>query len=571
MRLTALLVLLAAAPAARAQCSTERALLTASDGTSGDRLGISVALDGGTAVVGAAWDDVNGEFSGSAYVFERDLGGPNAWGEVTRLEAADANEWDWFGMASAVFGDTAAVGAPRKEVVEGAVYLFERNRGGPDAWGQVAKLTPPVPDYLSDYGEQLALFEDTVVVGAAHEETAFGENSGTVYVYERDLGGPDSWGLRAQLFSSDLQEGDQFGASVAISGDTLVVGATLEDELGDASGAAYVFVRDDGGPDAWGEVSKLTASDGDIDSYFGSAIAIHGDTVLVGAIYDDDLCDGSWWCDAGAAYLFERDLGGPQAFGQVRRLVPSLTEPGGNFGQSVALGDRTALVGAHRGVPGAGGVLFAFERDLGAPGAWAEADVIVASTPQIGSKFAVSSALSNATALVGAFGQDAVAPLSGAAYVFERDATVPYCTAGRSASGCRAILTACGSPSATAPSGFVLFARDVEGARPGLVHFGVSGRQAVPWGASGFQCVASPLMRTHVLAGTGTPGACDGSFALDLNAVWCPTCPAPHLNPGAGAVVQAQLWYRQPAGPDGHATNLSNAVEFSIVPDGTVP
>lgn len=145
--------------------------------------------------------------------------------------------------------------------------------------------------------------------------------------------------------------------------------------------------------------------------------------------------------------------------------------------------------------------------------------------------------------------------------------SVAYCTAGTSASGCAAQLGALGSASASAAAGFQLLASNVEGQKDGLFFFGTSGRQANPWGnGSSFQCVAPPVTRAGLLFGAGTSGTCDGAFAQDLNALWCPTCPSPSKNPGAGTTVQAELWYRDPQNTSNQTTSLSNALEFVVTP-----
>jgi hypothetical protein len=144
---------------------------------------------------------------------------------------------------------------------------------------------------------------------------------------------------------------------------------------------------------------------------------------------------------------------------------------------------------------------------------------------------------------------------------------ITYCTAGTSASGCLVVLSATGTASASASSGFVLAAATVEGQKDGLFFFGTSGRQASPWGnGSSYQCVVPPVRRAGLLAGSGTSGSCDGSFVQDLNALWCPTCPKPLQNPGAGAIVDAQLWYRDPFNTSNQTTSLSDAVEFCVGP-----
>jgi hypothetical protein len=146
-------------------------------------------------------------------------------------------------------------------------------------------------------------------------------------------------------------------------------------------------------------------------------------------------------------------------------------------------------------------------------------------------------------------------------------ATETYCTPGTSAGGCQALLSSAGLASATATSGFELLASGVEGAKDGLFFFGTNGRQANPWGnGTSYQCVVPPVKRAGVLAGTGSIGACDGAFAQDLNALWCSTCPKPGHNPGGGAIVQAQLWYRDPLSTSNQTTSLSDALEFVVAP-----
>jgi hypothetical protein len=143
---------------------------------------------------------------------------------------------------------------------------------------------------------------------------------------------------------------------------------------------------------------------------------------------------------------------------------------------------------------------------------------------------------------------------------------VSYCTAGVSASGCAAALSVTGVPSATAPSGFEVTATSVEGAKSGLFYFGVNGGQAVPWG-TGFQCVVPPVKRSPLQPEVGTAGACDGMLSVDLNALWCASCPKPGHNPGVGTVFQIQAWYRDPWNTaTTKSTTLSDALELTVGP-----
>jgi len=139
-----------------------------------------------------------------------------------------------------------------------------------------------------------------------------------------------------------------------------------------------------------------------------------------------------------------------------------------------------------------------------------------------------------------------------------------YCTAGTSFNGCQAVMSAVGTPSASAASGFSLVASDVEGLKDGLFFYGTNGQQANSWGSgTSYQCVVPPVVRAGLLTGSGTVGACDGGFAQDLNALWTAN---PLKNPGAGALVEAQLWYRDPLNTSNQTTSLSDALEFSVCP-----
>ncbi len=140
---------------------------------------------------------------------------------------------------------------------------------------------------------------------------------------------------------------------------------------------------------------------------------------------------------------------------------------------------------------------------------------------------------------------------------------VNYCTAGTSASGCQAVLSGSGTPSSSAASGFTLQAQQVEGDKQAMFFYGWNGRQANPWSTGGsYQCVAPPVKRGGSLGKSGTDGQCDGVYAQDLNAYWQAN---PTKDPGPGAVVQAQLWFRDPQNTASKVTtSLSDAFEFVV-------
>ena len=160
---------------------------------------------------------------------------------------------------------------------------------------EVKKLLASDAEFFDLFGLSVAVSGDIAVVGASVESTA-ATNAGAAYVFQRDQGGADNWGEVKKLTASDAQAGDQFGGSVAVSGDTAVVGTIFKD-------AAYVVQRDEGGADNWGEVKKLSGAAG---TRFGTTVAVSGDAVVVGAFLTG----------TGAAYLFQRDQGGADRWGK---------------------------------------------------------------------------------------------------------------------------------------------------------------------------------------------------------------------------------------------------------------
>ena len=150
----------------------------------------------------------------------------------------------------------------------------------PDPYQQELKLQADDTDDYDYFGNSIAVSGDTLVVGTFYKNAA--------YVFSRNQDGADEWGQVKKLTASDAAPNDRFGESVAISNDTIVVGAFADDDDGDASGSAYVFERNEGGADNWGEVEKLTASDGASEDHFGDSVAICDDTIVIGAFGDDD-------------------------------------------------------------------------------------------------------------------------------------------------------------------------------------------------------------------------------------------------------------------------------------------
>ena len=294
--------------------------LSALDGGPGEAFGWSVALSGDTAVVGAPGHPVgaNGN-EGAGYVFTRSDG---VWTQEQELTASDGAANDQFGRAVAVSGDTVVVGASGNE---GAAYVFTRSAGD---WTQ-QELSEPDGSH-DGFGSAVAVSGDTAVVSAPGR----GDFRGVAYIYTSSGG---DWTLQQELTASDGGGGDWFGYSVALSGDTALVGAPYR-TVGDTSeqGAAYAFTSSDGD---WTQQQELTASDAAAGDLFGFSVSVDGDIALVGA-------QGHWTGghnQQGDAYLFTRSAGD---WTQHQELAGSDGRAADGFGWSVSLDGDTALVGA---------------------------------------------------------------------------------------------------------------------------------------------------------------------------------------------------------------------------------
>ena len=380
----------------------QQAYLKASNTNAEDTFGQSVAIDGNTIVVGARQEastatGVDGDESnngaphaGAAYVFSRN---GTTWTQQAYLKASNTDGGDLFGWSVAISGDTIVVGAYREASsatgvngdgsdntapFAGAAYVFSRS-GAQEApaWTQQAYLKASNTGLNDHFGASVAVAGTTIVVGAPYEAssaTGVGgddssngtQDSGAAYVFSRS---GTTWTQQAYLKASNTGAADQFGTSVALSGDTIVVGAYQESSTaigvnGDGSnngathaGAAYVFTRSG---TVWTQQAYLKASNTDADDLFGWNVALSGDTVVVGAHQESSTATGvdgdgsdNSASQAGAAYVFTRS---GTIWTQQAYLKAANTDASDHFGWSVAIAGNTMILGAYREASSATGV-----------------------------------------------------------------------------------------------------------------------------------------------------------------------------------------------------------------------
>jgi hypothetical protein len=316
--------------------------LVASDGATGDNFGLAVAVADGMLVVGASADDDKGSASGSAYVFEKNSTGQ--YEQVSKLVASDGAENDKFGVAVAAIGGIVVVGA-RFDNWFGSAYVFEKNSTG--QYMQVSKLVASDGALLDYFGAAVAVTSSMVVVGA-YRDSDQGTSSGSVYVFEKNSTG--QYEQMGKLVASDGATVDYFGYAVAATDGMVVVGAYLDDDKGSNSGSVYVFEKNSTGQ--YEQVSKLVATNGASNDWFGYAVAATDSLVIVGAYRDAD--SGS---QSGSGYVFEKNSAGQ--FKQVNKLVASDGAGDAFFGYAVAVTDTMVVAGAY-GDDGSGSV-YVFE------------------------------------------------------------------------------------------------------------------------------------------------------------------------------------------------------------------
>ncbi|MCA8942477.1 MAG: integrin [Planctomycetes bacterium] len=453
------------------------AYLKSSNTQAGGLFGWSVAVSGDTLVVGAPGEDGYG----AAYVLVRS---GTTWVQQTCLEAWNPHNADWFGASVAISGDTIVVGAWQENSnatgvdgnqtgfasASGAAYVFVRSG---TSWSQQAYLKASNTGAGDHFGTSVSISGDTLVVGANREgSSSTGVNgaegddsapsSGAAYVFERS---GSAWSQAAYLKASNTEASDGFGSSVAVSGSTVIVGASFESSGADGvggdqsdnsaqdAGAAYVFVRDGAG---WSQQAYLKASNsGGGGAFggdeFGTSVSISGDTAVVGARWEDSAATGVDGPDnnfaqrAGAAYVFER---AGTTWSQQAYLKASNTEAFENFGESVSISGDTVVVGASwedssaSGIDGdqidngspESGAAYVFTR-TGAT--WSQSAYLKASNTDASDLFGSSVAVSASALVVGAHDEassstgvdgdesDDSAADAGAAYVFALGPGIP--------------------------------------------------------------------------------------------------------------------------------------------------
>lgn len=348
-----------------------------------DYFGWSVAISGDIIVVGAYgqdYDSAGGDSlynAGAAYIFNKNSGGADNWGFIKKVTGTDTNgrnKEDYFGYSLAISNDNIVIGASRQDYDSsggnymtdaGAAYVFNKNRGGTNNWGSVKKLTGVRTNgrgYGDGFGESVAINNDIIVVGAPfHPFDATGNDylflAGAAFVFSRNNDGTDNWGYARKLSELyEREEDNKFGWRVAVSGDVIAVASIFQDydSIGanPVSEAGKVWLLEKDGPDQWGYLKELTGKGTNgrgIYDLFGSSLSLSEDVIIVGvAAHDYDSAGGNYVGSAGAAYVFDRSIGGPGMWGLMQKINGTGTngrKAGDQFSFAVATDGETIVAG----------------------------------------------------------------------------------------------------------------------------------------------------------------------------------------------------------------------------------
>nr|NQU89873.1 FG-GAP repeat protein [Bacteroidota bacterium] len=380
--------------------------LSADGGSSLDKFGEAVAISGNFAIVGAFGDNGSSESSGAAFILTYN---GSSWTQTQKLIASDSASLSKFGQSVAISGDYIIIGAYGDNgngSSSGAAYIFHYNG---TSWVEMQKITANDGTSWNKFGQSVAIFGNTAIIGA-YGDNDKGESAGAAYVFQYN---GTNWIESQKLTAFDGAAWDQFGQAVAISGDYAVIGAHGDSDNGPLSGSAYIFSFNGS---IWTQYQKIIANDGSPWDHFGQSVSISANVTIIGAYKDDDKGKLS-----GAAYVFYND-GNNWLFEQ--KLTASDGVASDFFGHSVSIYGDYAIIGAFgdddNGILSGSAYIFYFDGT-----SWIQTKKLTANDSSASDYFGKSVSIYGDHAFVGAYGDNVNGETSGSTY-FYRNFTIPF-------------------------------------------------------------------------------------------------------------------------------------------------
>ncbi len=546
-------IVVSSLPAAAQWGFVQDARLTNPPGGTNQAFGKSVDINGDTAVVGAPRGQTG--VRGSVFVYTRS---GSSWTQQAEVFALDHQTQDQFGYSVDLDGDTLVVGAnfhslPGAQAC-GAAYVFVRNGA---TWTQQAKLVANDPEQQAEFGYDVALDGDTCAIGAPQSTSNNTLYAGATYVFVRNGA---TWSLQQRIVPNAAFSyiyGSRSGRAVALKGDSLLIGAPTSYDLAANvvfAGRAFEWIRSGS---SWTQSAVITPTDTDEGRQFGCAIDYDGARAVFGAWAENALPTG---LQVGTAYVFRRAGG----WVQEQEIQPAGADNADNYGTSVAIDGAVAAVGGINAAS-AGGMFSGCVKLFDFDGAtWTERLTLDGSETSDSDRLGASVAIDGTVVIAGANNANvAGSGFSGEAYVWDLDPPVitTYCSAKTNSLGCLPVIGSSGVPSLSSAGAFHILATQVLNQKQGLLFYGYA-PAAAPF-QGGHLCVQPPTRRLSAQNSGGSPAGsdCSGSYSYELNAYF-----QSGVDPVlvAGAFLYGQFWTRDPASPS--TTGLSGGVRAHLQP-----
>ena len=309
-----------------------------------DKFGQSVSISEDLIAVGATQDEVGGAAVGTVYIFQRNLGGSNNWGQLVRIAPTNLPAASQFGFAVALDGDLLAVGAPKATLsgatpAEGSVFLFGRNQGGTNAWGEITRWEPAGQTSL-DFGWSVSLSGDHLIAGAPSNKSGLPSNSprGAAFYLSRNVGGTNKWGFAQKIVVTNLTTAVDYGYSVSVDGSVLAIGAPQMSTTDGGVGQVLLYQKA-AESNGWQEVSRWGSKTAN-ERMFGGSVSVNKDFVFISGLGQLGLVD------SGDAFLYRRDALHADRWDLAEKFTHSIDNEVELSSTTVSFKRDTAIVGA---------------------------------------------------------------------------------------------------------------------------------------------------------------------------------------------------------------------------------
>jgi len=388
-----------------------------------DGFGNAVALSGNYMIVSSSGDSDNGPQSGSAYIYKRQGPLPGSWTMLKKLSDPMNQLYGQFGWTADISGDHAIVSTPFSsptQQMEGGAWIFGKNKGGPDNWGLVKTLKAADGAPQDWFGVHVAIHGNYVVVGACNDDD-LGSDTGSAYLYQKDEGGTDNWGFVKKFLASDAVVDDRYGVRVDVQDSTVAIGTRYKTVSGLSDvGQIYVYDKNWGGKNNWGEMAILNSPATLQKSGFGTSFSLSSNWLAVLSSEENGAATNS-----GAVHIFNYSLAGGGQWLHHQNLILTGHVQNAYLGTRIKTDGHTLLIGEANDMTNGvnSGTCYHAELDP-TLNQWVEKTKLYGSAIGDNHWFGAAVAIDGKTAAIGAFFDNHAGMRSGSVYIFDNGTNV---------------------------------------------------------------------------------------------------------------------------------------------------